>query len=338
MSSAEGPRSNNQRYVVTGGCGFIGRHLVAALVQRGAQVVVLDDLSNSTATGLPPQVDLVVGSVADPERVAQVMAQADGCFHLAAIASVPECQQNWLRAHQVNSGGTVTVLNAARQTTDRAAVPVVFASSAAVYGDQSIFPITEQAQTLPQSVYGADKLASEVSGTVAASSFNVPFTALRFFNVYGPGQNPSSPYSGVISKFVEQALAGRRQTIFGDGGQTRDFVHVTDVVRHLMAAMDTPKSEARILNVCSAQETTINELAQMICDLASSSAEIVYAPHQGFEIVRSLGDNSSSRAALGLVADHPLSAGLAELITSLRAERVDGLGTPPDGPRNSTID
>ena len=160
MSSSETQRGRARHYVVTGGCGFIGRHLVAALVQRGGRVTVLDDLSNSTAEGLPPQVGLVVASVTDPDRVGQVMAQADGCFHLAAIASVPQCEQDWLLAHRVNSGGTVAVLSAARQTAERAAIPVVFASSAAVYGDQSAFPIAETAQTRPQSVYGADKLAS----------------------------------------------------------------------------------------------------------------------------------------------------------------------------------
>ena len=313
------------RYVVTGGCGFIGRHLVRKLQTEGARVTILDDLSNSSAEGLPDEIELVVGSVTDEMAVAQVMSGAAGCFHLAAIASVPQCEANWLAAHKVNAGGTVTVLNAARARDGMPAVPVVFASSAAVYGDQRCFPITESSRTRPQSVYGADKLASEISGAAAAASFAVPFTALRFFNVYGPGQDPRSPYSGVISKFADLALAGKPLTIFGDGKQTRDFVYVGDLIRHLTAAMRTTTSDPRIFNVCSNHETHIDALARLISDLAGSGAEIVNAPRRGFEIVRSLGDNSRAQAALGVVASHPLTEGLAELLAYLKSQPVGEL-------------
>ena len=165
----------------------------------------------------------------------------------------------------------------------------------------------------------------------------MPFTALRFFNVYGPGQDPSSPYSGVISKFVDLALGGLPLTIFGDGEQTRDFVYVADLVRHLMRAMDTCEREPRVLNVCSGRETTINDLARLIRNLAASPREIVYAPPRGFEIVRSLGDNSRAQAVLGVAADYPLSDGLAELMAHMRAQRAGGVGPSAANPSRAAV-
>lgn len=321
-----GPGGRNvSKFVVTGGCGFIGRHLVSSLLADGHLVTIVDDLSNSSAANLPAGVTVTVGDVADHALMREVLDDAAGCFHLAAIASVAECEADWARSHRVNAGGTVSVLNAARATDGRGAIPVVFASSAAIYGNQHSVPIRESTPPAPQSVYGADKLAGEINGAVSVNSFGVPFTALRFFNVYGPGQNPSSPYSGVISRFVSQALSGSELTIFGDGSQTRDFVYVADVVRHLKRAMETSSDQPRIFNVCSGQETSISHLAETVVRLAGGSARIARAPARGFDILRSLGHNGAAMSALALKAETDLRSGLANVLRGLAESHIPAL-------------
>ena len=225
-------------WLVTGGCGFIGSHLVDALLARGDKVRVLDDLSTGRRSNLPDGVEVVVGDVADAKTVAQAMAGVDGCFHLAAVASVQRGNEDWLGTHRVNLTGTIAVFDAARTCNRKGPVPVVYASSAAVYGDNPNMPLDESAATAPLSAYGADKLGCELHGRVAWQVHKVPSTGFRFFNVYGPRQDPKSPYSGVIAIFADKVAENRQITVNGDGGQVRDFVYVADVVRHLVAAMD----------------------------------------------------------------------------------------------------
>ncbi len=177
------------RYLVTGGAGFIGSHLVESLLAEGHVARVLDDLSTGQRENLPPAAELILGDVADPATTSAAMAGMDGCFHLAAIASVARAAEDWPGTHRVNLGGTVAVLDAARARR----VPVVFASSAAVYGDCADRPLTEAAPTHPLSAYGADKLGSELHAAVATGVFGVPTVGLRFFNVFGPRQDPDSP-------------------------------------------------------------------------------------------------------------------------------------------------
>ena len=225
-------------WLVTGGCGFIGSHLVDALLARGDKVRVLDDLSTGRRSNLPGGVEVMVGDVADASAVARAMAGVDGCFHLAAVASVQRGNEDWLGTHRVNLTGTIAVFDAARTCNRKGPVPVVYASSAAVYGDNPDMPLSESAATAPLSAYGADKLGCELHGRVAWQVHKVPSTGFRFFNVYGPRQDPKSPYSGVIAIFADKVAENREITVNGDGGQVRDFVYVADVVRHLVAAMD----------------------------------------------------------------------------------------------------
>ena len=187
-------------YLVTGGCGFIGSHLVDDLVAAGHGVRILDDLSIGTLAHKPPGVEFIRGDVAEPTVVADALRDMDGCFHLAAVASVERSNMDWLGTHRTNLTGAVTVFNAARRT----ALPVVFASSAAVYGDNADFPLSEETRPRPLSAYGADKLGCELHGVVAGRIHRVPTCGLRFFNVYGPRQDPRSPYSGVISIFSDR--------------------------------------------------------------------------------------------------------------------------------------
>jgi UDP-glucose 4-epimerase len=242
------------RFVVTGGCGFIGSHLIERLVAEGHQVSVVDDLSTGKRENLPEGVKLFVGDVADRRLMAEAMAGAEGCFHLAAVASVQKGNEDWLGTHRSNLTGAITVFDVAREC---GKIPVVYASSAAVYGDNQALPLTETAATAPLSAYGADKLGCELHGRVATLIHGVPTTGFRFFNVFGPRQDPSSPYSGVISIFANRLLKDEPLTVFGDGKQSRDFVFVSDVVDHLMAAMASPSPTARVFNVCTGRATTL---------------------------------------------------------------------------------
>jgi len=307
--------------LVTGGCGFIGTHLCHALVNAGQKVRILDDLSSGKAAGIPESADLIVGDVADAEAVADAMAGVDGVIHLAAIASVELCNKAWVRSHRTNLTGTLTVMEAARDAANPA-LPVVWASSAAIYGAARTLPINERTVPAPMSPYGADKLGGEQHGLAAADIFGVANTALRFFNVYGPGQDPHSPYSGVISIFAERLGSGRDITINGDGQQTRDFVYVGDVVRALMASLDRLQRRRRLdqpasfdaINVCTGHAVTVSTLAETLRTLTGSTASIAYGPPRDGDIRDSVGDASKMQRLLGLRAETSLRDGLQALI------------------------
>ena len=300
--------------LVTGGCGFIGSHLADALIEAGHTVRILDDLSTGRIENKPPAADLVVGDVADAEAVAHAMRGADCCFHLAAIASVERGNLDWRGTHRVNLTGSITVFDAARRANRHRTVPIVYASSAAVYGTNSNVPISETAQQRPISAYGADKLGSEQHGFVAGHVHGVPTCGLRFFNVYGPRQDPASPYSGVISIFCDRIKADREVTIFGSGNQSRDFVFVADVVRALRAAMAHASVSGHVFNVCTGRATTIRELADTVARVLGTQPRLTFAPARAGDIEISLGDPSEARAALGFEARTTLSEGLARTL------------------------
>ncbi len=299
-------------YLVTGGCGFIGSHLADALVAAGHGVRVLDDLSTGSADNLPPGATLLHGSVADPALVRQAMAGVDGCFHLAAIASVQRSEEDLLGTHRTNLGGTLTLLDAIAASGRR--IPFVYASSAAVYGDCPAVPIGEDAPKRPQSAYGADKLAGELHAAVATHTRCIPTTGLRFFNVYGPRQRPDSPYSGVVSIFADRIARGLPLTVFGDGGQTRDLVAVADVVAALLQAMARRLPGAPVFNVCTGQAISVLDLASAIGAIHGVTPQIAHGPPRAGEIRHSVGDPSRGRAALGLSAAVPLATGLRGLL------------------------
>jgi len=302
-------------YLVTGGAGFIGSHLCDALLARGDAVRVLDDLSTGKRTNLPPGAALIEADVADPEAVRTAMAGVDGCFHLAAIASVERGVTDWLGTHRANLTGAITVFDALRTTR----MPVVYASSAAVYGDVAEVPIVETAARRPLSAYGADKLGCELHALVASHVHGIPTVGLRFFNVYGPRQDPASPYSGVISIFCERIRRDAGIDIFGDGGQTRDFVYVADVVAALLAAMRLAPTDAPVFNVCTGVATSVLELAQTIADLAGTRLEARHRPPRAGEIRDSTGSPVASHAALGLAAPARLRVGLRAVLDWLDA-------------------
>jgi UDP-glucose 4-epimerase len=299
-------------YLVTGGAGFIGSHLCEALVARGDSVPVIDDLSTGHRRNLPPGVPLIVGDVADPDAVARATEGVDGCFHLAAIASVEKGVTDWLGTHRVNITGTITVLDAIRRQGSR--IPVVYASSAAVYGDAATVPIVETEPRTPLSAYGADKYSCELHARVASHVHGIPTAGLRFFNVYGPRQDPKSPYSGVISIFCERIAAGQPINIFGDGGQTRDFVYVADVVAALLAAMALRPSDAPVFNVCTGVPTSVQALAALIADLAGQPLDAQTRPPRAGEIRHSLGVPDLADSVLGPKNRVKLRDGLGKVL------------------------
>jgi len=301
-------------YLVTGGCGFIGSHLVQALLAGGHGVRVLDDLSSGRREQLAAGAELVVGDILDAAAVKAAMAGMDGCFHLAAIASVLRSTADWVGTHRVNLTGAITVLDAARAR----GLPVVYASSAAVYGAQQRLPIAEDNPTRPESAYGADKLGLELHARVAGLLHGLPTLGLRLFNVYGPRQDPASPYAGVVSIFARRLLAGEPLAIRGDGRQVRDFVYVADGVRALIAAMGKASRDAPVVNLCSGRPTSILELAETLGRLLGCRPELRFEAPQPGDIRRSLGDPARGRALLGVAADTTLEAGLGETLAWLR--------------------
>ncbi|HEY1935289.1 MAG TPA: NAD-dependent epimerase/dehydratase family protein [Acetobacteraceae bacterium] len=305
-------------YLVTGGCGFIGSHLADALLGDGHDVRILDDLSTGKLANKPARASLIEGDVADAAAVAAAARGVDGIFHLAAIASVERSNQDWLGAHRTNLTGTIAVLDAARRAgTSGGAVPVVYASSAAVFGANQDVPLTEDSATRPLSAYGADKLGSEQHAFVAGHVHGVPTCGLRFFNVYGPRQDPHSPYSGVISIFCERLKEGGSVTIYGDGGQYRDFVYVADVVRALQAAMRHAAAPGRVFNICTGTATSVLALAGIVGELLSVTPRIDFASPRAGEVRASLGDPARCRDQLGFAASVDLRDGLRRTLAAL---------------------
>lgn len=299
-------------YLVTGGAGFIGSHLCEALLARGDQVRVLDDLSTGKKENLAAAVELIEGDVADAAAVRRAVEGVAGCFHLAAIASVERCTSDWLDSHRANLTGAITLFDAIRQTP--ATVPVVYASSAAVYGDAASIPITETTDCRPLSAYGADKFGCELQARVASHVHGVPTIGLRFFNVYGPRQDPRSPYSGVISIFCERIRRGTPIDVFGDGSQTRDFVYVDDVVTALLAAMQLRPTDAPVFNVCTGHAASVLDLAHVIADAAGTTLDARHKPPRAGEIRHSTGSRALSQAALSLPTPVALPTGIAKVL------------------------
>ncbi|HEY0206222.1 MAG TPA: NAD-dependent epimerase/dehydratase family protein [Acetobacteraceae bacterium] len=308
-------------YLITGGAGFIGSHLADLLLSQGHGVRVLDDFSTGTLQNLDSRCDVIRADCRDLLALRRGMAGTAGCFHLAAIASVARGNEDWTGTHGVNQGATVAVLDTARAL---GGLPVVYASSAAVYGSLE-GTAREDAFPVPRTAYGADKLGSELHARVGAQVHGVPSVGFRFFNVYGPRQDPASPYSGVISIFADAIGSGRPITMHGEGLQTRDFVFVSDVAAHLAAGMrhcSAAPTAAHVLNVCTGHETSVMDLALIIGEVSGRAPVIRRgAPRLG-DITRSVGSPERARAMLGLQATISLRAGLRDTVETLAAHRI----------------
>ena len=306
------------RFLVTGGAGFIGSHLVHALLEEGHAVRVLDDLSSGHRENLPQQVELAEADVTDPAAVESAIDDVDGCFHLAAIASVARSHRDWLRSHQVNLTGTINVFDRARPSRRRRELPVVYASTAAIYGNCGSFPVDEESPAAPLSAYGADKHACELHARVAGAIHGVPTVGLRFFNLYGPRQDPLSPYSGVISIFADRLLRGEPVEIFGDGEQARDFIYISDAVQALRRAMRVATTGAFVFNVCTGKATSVSSLADTMAELCGTKLVVRHRPARCGEVRISIGDPQRAVEQLGFTAQTTLADGLEMTLDVLR--------------------
>jgi UDP-glucose 4-epimerase len=302
-------------FLITGGCGFIGSHLSSALRARGDEVRVLDNLSTGHPDNLAPGAELIVADLTDPGALRAAMVGVDGCFHLAAIASVEKGTRDWYGTHRTNLSGTIATFDAAREESEvrGAPVPVVYASSAAVYGDPRSLPLREEDVPRPLSAYGADKLGCELHARIGGAVHGLQTAGLRFFNVFGPRQDPRSPYSGVVSIFCGRLARGEPLDIYGDGGQTRDFVNVSDVVAALLAASRHASAMAPVFNVCTGAGTSVLELTVHLGRIWGVEPEINYKPSRAGEIRHSVGSREACASALGLRETLPIEDGLRDL-------------------------
>ncbi|TXH98199.1 MAG: NAD-dependent epimerase/dehydratase family protein [Pseudomonas sp.] len=301
--------------LVTGGAGFIGSHLVDALLAQGYAVRVLDNLSTGKRSNLPldnPRLQLLVGDVADAALVRQAVEGCAAVAHLAAVASVQASVDDPVSTHQSNFIGTLNVCEAMRE---HGVHRVLFASSAAVYGQNGEGEaIAEDTPKAPLTPYAADKLASEHYLDFYRRQHDLQPVVFRFFNIFGPRQDPSSPYSGVISIFCERAQACLPISVFGDGEQTRDFFYVADLVRLLLQGLNMPDTPVGAVNVGLNQATSLNQLLAAIEQVLGSLPTVTYAPARSGDIRHSRADNRRLLQHYELGTITPLATGLAALL------------------------
>ena len=297
--------------LVTGGAGFLGSHLVDALLRQGHLVRVLDDLSSGHRQNLPRQIEFLHGDITDPATVEEAFEGIDACFHLAAIASVVRSNREWLRTHEVNLTGTLNIFNQVRRLRHRREIPIVYASSAAIYGNCGTVPIGEDAPVAPLSAYGADKSACELHARVAGAVHKIPTIGLRFFNLYGPRQDAQSPYSGVIALFADRLRLGEPVEIFGDGEHVRDFTYVGDAVGALDRALAAASTSAPVFNICTGKGTSVRALAETMAKLYQTDITAYYRPARSGDVRISVGNPRRAAEQLGFKAETVLSDGLA---------------------------
>ena len=287
------------RYLVTGGAGFIGSNTVQELVRCGHKVVVLDNLSTgkeSNLAGVRDQIEFIHGSITEPEKVRAACLGVDYVLHLAARTSVPCSTKEPVETHYVNVDGTLNVLLAARDAKVRR---VVFSASSSVYGETPTLPKHENITPAPISPYGVTKLMGEIYGKLFHRVYGLEFVALRYFNIFGPRQDPDSPYSGVLSRFNAAFLEDRAPTIYGDGQQSRDFTFVANAVQANLLACSAQNVAGLVFNIGTGNRYTLNQTLQLLGKINGRLGNPQYAPPRDGDILHSQADISEAREKLG---------------------------------------
>jgi nucleoside-diphosphate-sugar epimerase len=287
------------RYLVTGGAGFIGSNTVDELVRRGHGVVVLDDLSSGKEDNLAEvrsKITFMKGSITDIEVVQKAMVQADYVIHLAARTSVPRSVKDPVDTNRINVDGTLNVLVAAR---DNKVKRVVFAASSSAYGDTPTLPKSEDMQPLPISPYGVSKYVGELYAQTFGRCYGLENVSLRYFNIFGPRQDPDSPYSGVLSRFSTAFLDSTPPIVFGDGDQTRDFTYVDNAVQANIFACEAPSASGRTFNIGTGHAVSLNRVLQMLQKASGKTLETKYEPSREGDIRDSLADIRLAKEFLG---------------------------------------
>ena len=312
------------RVLVTGGGGFIGSHVAARLLTRGCEVRVLDNFATgrrSNVDAVGPDVELVEGDIQSYERASKAVAGCEVVLHQAALPSVPRSIQDPLTSNVTNVIGTLNILLAAR---DHGVRRVVYASSSSVYGANADLPKREHAPALPISPYATAKLAGEGYARSFNSVYGLETVSLRYFNVFGPRQDPTSQYAAVIPSFIAALLAGRRPVIFGDGEQSRDFTYVANVVEANVLAMDAADVAGKVYNIACGEQVSLNRLVAELRDLLGSDTDPVYAAARAGDIKHSVADLTRARRELGYEPTVRLREGLQRTIQHFRADELPG--------------
>ena len=299
------------QYLITGGAGFIASHIAEELIHQKHDIILLDDMSAGNTKNIRPDAEFIKGSVTNKALLDEICKTHDieGIFHLAAVASVQKSIEDPGLVHEVNATGTLNILTAAKEHSIR---KVVLSASAAAYGDNPVFPKREDMLPEPLSPYAVSKITGEMYCRNFADLFGVETVALRYFNVFGPRQDPNAEYAAVIPKFIERIVHGKKPIIFGDGNQTRDFVFVKDVVQANILAMNSHISG--LYNIGTGIQTSLNDLAGMVMRAAGVSCDITYETARPGDIRYSVADISKAGKELGYAPKYSIEDGIRETV------------------------
>lgn len=312
----------SSKFLVTGGAGFIGSNLADELIAQGAKVTIIDNFVTGFRENLDEikgDFDFAEGDINDTELLGKILPGVDCIFHQAALPSVPRSVENPVETHQACVNGTFNLLNAARNSGVRR---VVYAASSSAYGDQPTLPKVETMRPEPLSPYAAAKLVGEYYCGVFNNVYGLETVALRYFNVFGPRQNPSSAYSGVISRFIDALMSGSRPTIFGDGEQSRDFTFIANVVAANIAAATAEKGIGRVMNVANGERVSLNELLDSLKTITGrANVEAEYLPARKGDVMHSQADNTLAVECLGYKKLVGLEEGLQRTIDWWKTSR-----------------
>ena len=310
--------------LVTGGAGFIGSHIAAALIERGARVRIIDDLSTGHRENIAEiggEVDFIQASLTDQKAVSRALQGVELVFHEAAIPSVPRSVAMPMEAHEASVNATFSLLLAAR---DKKVRRLVYAASSSAYGDQPELPKREDMRPEPLSPYAVAKLVGEYYCQVFSRVYGLETVSLRYFNVFGPRQDPGSQYSGVISRFMDALLSGKQPVIYGDGEQSRDFTYISNVVDANLRAAESGPAVGKVINIANGERVTINEVLEMVKKLTGrTEVRAEYAPARTGDVRDSLADLKLARSLLGFSPQVGLEEGLRLTIDWWTKSRFD---------------